>query len=243
MQRLLEPDARDAAAFLNTYKKRGLIAIFCLCEGKYEGRAAAELPKAPYLVILKPDGSLLVHGAEKSTPLIWNPPGSSNMALVQDGALVLKSLRSKPAETVVLKVDKIYEVVLFDAGSLSVYLQGSERDVVQALVRKPEVIEPGFKVVGVEVPVETGHIDILGVDREGRYVVVEVKRDVADHHAVFQLKRYVETVSKTYGKARGILVAADITTSAFHYLREHGLEFIKIKPRELIEQLLNRSDF
>jgi len=71
--RILEPEPREAAAFINTNRRRGLIAIFCICGGTYRGRAAAELPTAPYLVVIKPDGTLLVHGSEKAvapkTPL------------------------------------------------------------------------------------------------------------------------------------------------------------------------------
>jgi len=51
-------------------------------------------------------------------------------------------------------------------------------------------------VVGVEVPMDVGRVDILARDKEGRYVVIEVKRDVATHEAVFQLARYVEIYKK-----------------------------------------------
>ena len=64
--RILEPEPREAAAFINTNRRRGLIAVFCICGGTYRGRAAAELPVAPYLVVIKPDGTLLVHGSEKA---------------------------------------------------------------------------------------------------------------------------------------------------------------------------------
>ncbi|MGC9117950.1 MAG: endonuclease NucS [Thermoproteus sp.] len=243
MLRILEPEPREAAAFINTNRRRGLIAVFCICGGTYRGRAAADLPTGPYLILVKPDGSLLVHGSEKATPLVWNPPGSSNMAVVEGGILVLKSLRTRPSESVILKIERVFEIALFDAGSSSVRLRGTEKDVVDVLVKNPDIIEPGLKVVGVEVPTEAGHIDILALDKNGEYIVVEVKRDVADHEAVFQLRRYVEAVAKARGRARGILVAADITSSAFHYLREYNLDFVKIRPRELAEKLLNKTDF
>ncbi|KUO87558.1 MAG: endonuclease [Thermoproteus sp. JCHS_4] len=240
--RILEPEPREAAAFINTNRRRGLIAVFCICGGTYRGRAAAELPTAPYLVVIKPDGTLLVHGSEKATPLVWNPPGSSNMAVLEGGTLLLKSLRPRPSESVVLKMERVLEIALFDAGSSSVRLRGTERDLVDFLVKNMEVVEPGLDVVGVEVPTEAGHIDILAVDGAGEYVVVEVKRDVADHEAVFQLRRYVEAVAKARGRARGVLVASDITSSAFHYLREYNLKFVKVKPGELVEKLLNKSN-
>jgi RecB family endonuclease NucS len=64
--------------------------------------------------------------------------------------------------------------------------------------------------------------------------VVEVKRDVATHEAVFQLARYVEIYRKKGLDVRGVLVAGDISSSALEYLRRYGLQFVKINPRELI---------
>jgi Predicted nuclease of the RecB family len=72
-----------------------------------------------------------------------------------------------------------------------------------------------------------GSIDILGEDKLGNLVVVEVKRGEASPEAVHQLKRYVEYIKgKNPGRGvRGILVATGISTSAYRYLKDYGLEF------------------
>jgi len=125
-------------------------------------------------------------------------------------------------------------VGVFNVGTTELELAGSEKDVVEALVAAPWLIEEGLEVVGVEVPMDVGHVDILAKDREGRYVVIEVKRDVATHEAVFQLARYVETYRKKGHGVRGVLVASDISSSALEYLKRYGLQFVKINPRELM---------
>jgi len=73
----------------------------------------------------------------------------------------------------------------------------------------------------------------LARDREGRYVVIEVKRDLATHDAVFQLARYVEVYKARGHDVRGVLVAGDISSTAYEYLKRYNLKFVKINPREL----------
>ena len=240
---LANPLPADAARAINSGKKSGVVVVVGVCEVSYSGRAAANLRQGRRLLLIKRDGTLLVHEAEKAQPKIWNPPGSSTAAYVEGERLVVKSVRQRPLETVKAVFSTIDFIGVFNVDVAELNLVGSERDIVQALVESPWLIEEGLKVVGVEVPTEAGHIDILGVDKNNVYVVIEVKRDVAGHEAVFQLRRYVEVVSRARGKARGILVAADITPSAFNYLKDYGLKFVKIKPRELMEKSLNRNRF
>ena len=230
---LERPSAEDAARLINSGKKRGIVVVAGVCEVTYSGRATASLKPGRRLLLIKKDGTLLVHEAEKAQPKIWQPPGSSTAAYVEGGRLVVKSVRSRPFETVKAVFLTVDFIGAFDVGATELELVGSEKDVVDALVAAPWLIEEGLEIVGVEVPTDVGHIDILAKDREGRYVVVEVKRDLATHEAVFQLARYVEIYKKKGHEARGILVAGDISSSALEYLKRHGLQFIKINPREL----------
>jgi len=65
---------------------------------------------------------------------------------------------------------------------------------------------------------------------DGNLVVLELKRRKADLHAVSQLKRYVEALSKEHGNVRGILVAPSLTSGAKKLLEKEGLEFRKVQP-------------
>ncbi|WP_277027172.1 endonuclease NucS [Pyrobaculum aerophilum] len=228
------PTPDEAARLINSGRKLGIVIAVGVCEVFYTGRAAASLGPSRRLVILKRDGTLLVHEAEKAQPKIWNPPGSSTAAYVEGGKLVVKSIRSRPFETVRVIFDKVDFIAAFDVGATELTLVGSERDVVGALVKNPSIIEEGLEVVGVEVPTDVGHLDILARDKNGRYVIIEVKRDLATHEAVFQLARYVELYRRKGYDVRGILVAGDITASAYDYLKRYGLNFVKINPRELM---------
>ncbi|MFN3803992.1 MAG: endonuclease NucS [Pyrobaculum sp.] len=230
---------QDAVRVINGGKKEGVVVVVGTCEVWYAGRASARLKKGRRLVLIKKDGTLLVHEAEKAQPKVWNPPGSSTAAYVEGGTLVLKSVRQRPFETVRVVFHDVEFVGVFKMGSTELELVGSERDVVEILANAPWLVEEGLVVLGVEVPTDVGHVDILARDREGRQVVIEVKRDVASHDAVFQLARYVESLRRRGVEARGVLVAADITTTAAEYLRRYGLEFIKINPRDLYLDVLS----
>ena len=56
--------------------------------------------------------------------------------------------------------------------------EGSLED---ALVKNPDMLMPGLKLVGRQTPTESGYLDLLGVDEDGRLVVFELKRREAYH--------------------------------------------------------------
>ena len=79
-----------------------------------------------------------------------------------------------------------------------------------------------------------GNVDILAEDKDSNIVVIEVKRGIAGPEAVHQLKRYVDVLYKSFNRQiRGILVAQDISSSAFKYLRDYGFKFVRISRRVL----------
>jgi RecB family endonuclease NucS len=96
----------------------------------------------------------------------------------------------------------------------------------------PELIEEGFKIYKRERSVDTGEIDILGVDSKNNLVVIEAKRRRASHASVHQLQRYVESVrkKKPNQKVRGILLAPAITEQARQNLHKYGFEFKRLIP-------------
>ncbi len=109
-------------------------------------------------------------------------------------------------------------------------MTGSEAEMAELIFESPEVIEPGFRPLHREKPIKHGIVDVLGVDKEGNIVVLELKRRRADLHAVSQLKRYVETLKEEHENVRGILVAPSLTSGAKKLLEKEGLEFRKLEP-------------
>lgn len=60
----------------------------------------------------------------------------------------------------------------------------------ETLVKNPDMLIPGLKLVGRQMPTVGGPLDLLGVDRDGRLVVFELKRGKLTREAVTQVIDY-----------------------------------------------------
>lgn len=196
-------------------------------EVMYAGRAASMAEAGDRFVIVKPDGSVQVHGPKGVKPVNWQPRTDHLSVDLEDGAVILHAERRSPAEVVRVR---FISCALASALSLTddalFMLQGSEAEMQGMLARHPELIEDGLKVLDRELLVGVGGIDLYARDQRGRFVVVELKRGRAGHEAVHQLCRYVEQVrTQVPGEVRGILAAPAATAPALQVLASRGLEF------------------
>ncbi|HVL87778.1 MAG TPA: endonuclease NucS, partial [Candidatus Thermoplasmatota archaeon] len=213
--------------FLQAELGRGIVTLVGVCEIDYSGRAESMLAIGERMVLLKPDGTLLVHTPEKLKPVNWQPPGCAHAAAIEDGRLVVTSSRKKPPETVRIvlhEIDTIGVVRLRDDEEL--LLVGSEDDLQRLLHLRPDLVEPGFRPWARERQSQRGPMDVYGEDARGNRVVVEAKRRAAGMKEVEQLRRYVEKERQAReGKVRGVLVAPSVSDRARRYLAELDLEF------------------
>ncbi len=208
----------------------GILTIFARCRVHYDGRAKSELGPGDRVIIVKPDGSFLIHQKEKREPVNWQPPGSVVRLELREKP-VLISVRRKPRETLEVELEEVYLIAVFHAEDYEeLALTGSEAEMAELIFENPELIEPGFRPLYREKPIKHGIVDVLGVDKDGNIVVLELKRRRADLHAVSQLKRYVETLREEHDNVRGILVAPSLTSGARKLLEKESLEFRKLEP-------------
>ena len=61
----------------NALSKNKTVIIGCHCSVKYSGRAESFLPKGDRLVVIKQDGSLLIHQPYGSSPVNYMKEGAS----------------------------------------------------------------------------------------------------------------------------------------------------------------------
>ena len=243
---LTSPSFEDAKELLAAaIRDKRLALLVGSCVVNYVGRAGSVLPEGERVVMLKPDGALLVHQKKKREPVNWNPPGCEASVRLGGEGLQLISKRKQPKEQLLvlfrdLKLAASFELV--DREEL--YLVGSERDLVTMVFNEPSLIEPGFKPLEREKPTKYGMVDLYGVDRDGNGVAIEFKRGRAELAGISQLKRYVDELSRRLGKrVRGILVAPAITSSALKLLKEKQLEYVRIKkpPTYTFERVVTRE--
>lgn len=96
-----------------------------------------------------------------------------------------------------------------------------EKDLQNFLAKNLNLIEQGLKLFedegirGVEFPVGGRFIDVLAVDRNSDWVVIELKVSKGYDRVVGQLLRYMAWIKKNHAesgqKVRGIIVARDIS--------------------------------
>jgi len=206
------------------------VQVISECEVLYSGRAASVAEAGDYLVIVKQDGSVQVHGHRSVKPVNWQPQTDDIFVGVEDGVAVMRAERFNPSEMVrvaFLGPALAQAVDLRESGTFA--LIGSEAEMQQALARHPEVIEPGLEVLHRELPTEVGGIDLFARDAGGSLVVVELKRSKATQEAVHQLSRYVDSVRRVSREpVRGILAAPAVTAPALNQLGSLGLEFREV---------------
>ena len=219
--------------------RRRCVIIVGNCWVEYLGRASSKLEPGERIVMIKSDGSTLVHRPRDYAPVNWQPPGSLFRTRIREGHLYVRAYRRRERESLELTFDRVYLVAvlhLVDLGEFHLY--ASERDMHDAIMFEPSLVEEGFRPVAIERPVESGFVDILGVDREGKLTVVEVKRKIAGREAVIQLERYVEALKKSTGReVRGILVGPEISKGVQGLLATLNLEFKPVSPKRCAEIL------
>ncbi|WP_411967852.1 endonuclease NucS [Haloferax sp. YSSS75] len=232
---LHRPTHRDALVHLEDAFERGeMCTVFGRCTVDYDGRATSELGPGDRLVLLKPDGSILVHTDEKRTPVNWQPPGCTHSASVRDGRLRIRSTRSNPDERLDVHFERVEQCSVYGVDDRSdLELSGSEEDLRQHILANPSILETGFDPLETERQSDAGPIDIFGEDADGVPVVVELKRRRVGPSAASQLGRYVDALRREFGDTdpvRGILVAPSLTDRAATLLEREGLEFVALDP-------------
>ncbi|MFB6174235.1 MAG: endonuclease NucS [Halobacteriales archaeon] len=230
-----DPGPEAAREHVAAAGERGEVCtVFGRCEVEYDGRAASYLGPGDRLVILKPDGSLLVHTDEQRTPVNWQPPGCEHEAAVRDGRLEIVSRRDSPEERIEIRFDAAHRVAALDmADESELELRGSHEDLRERVLSDPDLVEAGFRPLATERDTDAGAIDIYGEDADGDPVAVELKRRRVGPDAVGQLDRYVDALERDLhdgATVRGVLVAPSVTDRAADLLAERGLAFVSLVP-------------
>jgi RecB family endonuclease NucS len=219
------------------------VVIVGECTVDYDGRASSKLESGERLVIFKSDGSALIHRPKHYSPVNWQPSGSIfNTKLLKEG-LVVRVFRRKENESMVITFTRLQMVAvldLVDNGEFNLY--ASEKDMQEAILFKPDILETGFRPMTKEMAVDPGFIDIIGYDSGNTLTVVEIKRVKAPVDAVEQLRKYMDVIDMDPNReVRAILVAPEISDNAKELLDEYGYEFKTLSPKECSEILKQKK--
>jgi endonuclease len=189
--------------------------IVARCEVRYSGRLDALLPEALRLIMIKADGSVLVHADHGSyKPSNWmTPPTAIEEA---DGLIVVRKLANGTEDRLDIRVVEVLSDVTHDMGeAAALEKDGVEAHLQELLAERPQWCGEGFRLVRREWPTDIGPVDLMCRDGEDGWIAVEIKR-VGTIDAVEQLCRYLERIRQDPAMAacRGILAAQSIKPQA-----------------------------
>lgn len=232
---LTNPPLAEATLLIEkAFNQRRTLVVAGNCHVHYNGRANSTLELGERLLIIKSDGSLLVHRPVGYEPVNWQPSGGVFHMQMKDDGLEVHGVRQKPRESVRVVFSEIFLVSalsLVDAGEF--LLHASEDDMHRAILLKPDLIEEGFKPISWEKHVEPGFVDIYGEDKNGKLVIIEVKRKTASKENALQLAKYIEPIkAKINRQVRAILVAPSLGKDVQRVLATLGLEFKALDPKD-----------
>jgi RecB family endonuclease NucS len=226
-------EARDFKAEVESALSQGrMVVAVGNCTVRYEGRAASKISAGDRLVVMKSDGTFLVHQSKGMAAINYQGPGASvRCEEPAGGKLLLVAERKKPVSE---RIEVAFESVQFlhsfpVRDDAQIKVMGTERELSNLLMADLSVIEPGLVPLQQESGLAKGMIDILAEDREGNIVVVELKRRTAGLAAASQLIRYVQELQKRKArKVRGILCSPEISPNAKSFVEKEGCEWRKL---------------
>jgi endonuclease len=197
------------------------------CEVRYTGRLTAVLPEAVRLLILKADGSVLVHddvGGYK--PLNW----MTGPTVVEELGDTLVVRKAKAEDVLEIRLVEILSDVAHDMGeSAALQKDGVERDLQALVAAAPSALGEELTLIKREWPTEVGPVDLMCKDNEGEWVAVEIKR-IGTIEAVEQLTRYLDFIRADSAKAgcRGVLAAQTIKPQAVALAESRNIRCVEV---------------
>lgn len=212
--------------------------VIARCSVDYAGRLSAHLPLATRLLLLKADGSVLVHSDSLSyKPLNWmSPPCSITFPEISEEALsvgVVETWKVTQAKTSDLLVISIHEIIHDSAHELGID-PGLQKDGVEAhlqklLAEQIDLLGDGYRLVRREYMTAIGPVDILATDHAGASVAIEIKRR-GDIDGVEQLTRYLELMNRDprIAPVAGVFAAQEIKPQARTLALDRGIRCVTL---------------
>ncbi len=206
--------------------------VVARCEVTYTGRLSAYLPASTRLLMIKADGSVLVHAdAGGYKPLNWMTPPT---VIEETGnpleRLVVRKRAGKGEDRLEIRLHEVLSDVTHAMGEAAgLEKDGVERDLQAELARRPGVLADGLRLVRREWPTDVGPVDLMCRDAAGGWVAVEVKR-TGTIEAVEQLCRYLERIRRDPALAacRGLLAAERLRPQAAVLAGSRGIACVEV---------------
>jgi endonuclease len=200
--------------------------VIARCSVDYVGRLTAHLPSALRLLIVKADGSVLVHSDGGSyKPLNWMSP-PCKLAEAEGRWTVT----NKAGETLAINLEEIVSDSSVDLGiDPGLTKDGVESHLQELLAAQLNVLGAGWRLVRREFPTPIGPVDLMCRDAAGISVAIEIKRR-GEIDGVEQLTRYLELLNRDplLAPVQGIFAAQEIKPQARVLATDRGIRCVTL---------------
>lgn len=212
--------------------------VVARCSVDYAGRLTAHLPVATRVLMVKADGSVLIHSDGGSyKPLNWmSPPCSFQVSEPDDeqrSVGITEVWNVNQAKTSDRLVVSLFEIISDSSHDLGIdpglVKDGVEADLQKLLAEQIELLGAGHTLVRREYMTAIGPVDILARDSEGHSVAVELKRR-GDIDGVEQLTRYLELMNRDphLAPVTGVFAAQEIKPQARTLAQDRGIRCLTL---------------
>jgi RecB family endonuclease NucS len=195
--------------------------VIARCSVDYVGRLTAHLPEALRLLIVKADGSVLVHSDGGSyKPLNWMSPPCTLVEGESEWTVT-----NRTGERLVITIEAIEHDSAHELGvDPGLVKDGVEAHLQQLLAEHIGVLGDGYRLVRREYPTAIGPVDLVARDPSGIAVAIEVKRR-GEIDGVEQLTRYLELLNRDplLAPVRGVFAAQEIKPQARTLAEDRGI--------------------
>ena len=196
--------------------------VIARCTVEYSGRLSARLEEATRLLMVKADGSVLIHSDGGSyKPLNWMSPPCT---MREDETTW--EVTNKAGERLLITLHEIFSDHAHELGlDPGLVKDGVEAQLQVLLSERPQVIGQGWTLVRREHMTAIGPVDLLVRDADGRHVAIEIKRR-GEIDGVEQLTRYLDLLNRDpqLAPVRGILAAQEIKPQARVLAADRGID-------------------
>jgi RecB family endonuclease NucS len=200
--------------------------VIAKCQVDYSGRLTAHLPMATRLIMVKNDGSVLVHSDGGSyKPLNWMSPPCKVTEGTNDDGVLEWTVTGNNDDTLRILLEEVVHEMAHDLGiDPGLQKDGVEKHLQELLAEHPGTLAEGLTLVRREYPTAIGPVDLMCRDTEGASVAVEIKRR-GEIDGVEQLTRYLELLNRDpkLRPVRGIFAAQEIKPQARVLATDRGI--------------------
>ncbi|TXG92815.1 endonuclease NucS [Rhodococcus rhodnii] len=200
--------------------------VIARCQVDYAGRLTAHLPMATRLLMIKADGSVLVHSDGGSyKPLNWMSPPC--WLTEEPGTWTVEN---KAGEKLVVTIEEVLHEYGHDLGVDPGLVKDGVEAHLQALLAEHVVtLGEGWTLVRREFPTAIGPVDLMCRDDAGASVAVEIKRR-GEIDGVEQLTRYLELLNRDplLAPVRGVFAAQQIKPQARTLAEDRGIRCVTL---------------